>query len=73
MAANRSCPARRMVILTCKGTGATRRSPRSNAHAGRAAMPWLGILFVFLILVTYVPWLSTFVPTLLMGPEIIIQ
>jgi C4-dicarboxylate transporter DctM subunit len=30
-------------------------------------------MFVFLILVTYVPWLSTFLPTLLMGPEIIIR
>ena len=37
----------------------------------RAALPWLGILFVFLIMVTYIPWLSTFVPTALMGPEII--
>ena len=37
----------------------------------KAAMPWLGILFVFLILVTYVPWLSTLVPNALMGPEII--
>ena len=39
----------------------------------RAALPWLGIMFVFLILVTYVPWLSTVVPTALMGPEIITQ
>jgi C4-dicarboxylate transporter DctM subunit len=37
----------------------------------KAALPWLGILVVFLILVTYVPWLSTAVPTALMGPEII--
>ena len=37
----------------------------------RAALPWLGILFVFLILVTYIPWLSTVVPNALMGPEII--
>ncbi len=37
----------------------------------KAAMPWLGILFLFLIMVTYIPWLSTFVPTALMGPEII--
>jgi len=37
----------------------------------RAALPWLGILFIFLILVTYVPWLSTVLPTWLMGPEII--
>ncbi len=37
----------------------------------RAALPWLGILFVFLIMVTYIPWLSTFLPTMFMGPEII--
>ncbi|AJE46314.1 TRAP transporter large permease [Celeribacter indicus] len=37
----------------------------------RAALPFLAILFVFLILVTYVPWLSTYLPTSLMGPEII--
>ncbi len=37
----------------------------------RAALPWLGIMFVFLILVTYVPWISTWLPTLMMGPEII--
>ncbi len=37
----------------------------------KAALPWLGILFIFLILVTYIPWLSTVVPTALMGPEII--
>ena len=37
----------------------------------RAALPFLGVLFVFLILVTYVPWLSTFLPNTLMGPELI--
>jgi len=37
----------------------------------RAALPWLGILFVFLIMITYIPWLSTVLPTALMGPEII--
>ena len=37
----------------------------------KAALPWLGILFVFLILITYVPWLSTVLPTALMGPELI--
>ena len=37
----------------------------------RAALPFLAILFVFLILVTYVPAISTFLPTSLMGPEII--
>ena len=39
----------------------------------KAAMPWLGILFVFLILITYIPWLSTVVPTYFMGPEIIVK
>ena len=39
----------------------------------RAALPWLGILFVFLILVTYVPWISTVLPTAIMGPEIVQQ
>ncbi|WP_417247763.1 TRAP transporter large permease [Celeribacter sp.] len=37
----------------------------------RAALPFLAILFVFLILVTYVPFISTYLPTTLMGPEII--
>lgn len=37
----------------------------------RAALPFLAVLFVFLILVTYIPWLSTFLPTMLMGPEIV--
>jgi C4-dicarboxylate transporter DctM subunit len=37
----------------------------------KAAAPWLGILVVFLIMVTYIPALSTFLPTTFMGPEII--
>ncbi|TNE39460.1 MAG: TRAP transporter large permease, partial [Alphaproteobacteria bacterium] len=37
----------------------------------RAALPWLAILFIFLIMVTYIPPLSTFLPTEFMGPEII--
>jgi C4-dicarboxylate transporter DctM subunit len=36
----------------------------------RAALPWLMILLLFLILVTYVPIISTWLPTTLMGPEI---
>ena len=39
----------------------------------KAALPFLAVLFVFLILVTYVPSISTFLPTYFMGPEIIIQ
>jgi C4-dicarboxylate transporter DctM subunit len=45
----------------------------SMVRVVRAALPWLGILFVFLIMVTYIPWLSTVVPTALMGPEIIVR
>ena len=37
----------------------------------KASLPWLAILFVFLILVTYIPAISTFLPTYFMGPEII--
>jgi C4-dicarboxylate transporter DctM subunit len=34
----------------------------------RAALPWLMILLLFLVLVTYMPWISTFLPTLAYGP-----
>tara|TARA_R110002096_G_scaffold383566_3_gene577430 strand:+ start:8590 stop:9882 length:1293 start_codon:yes stop_codon:yes gene_type:complete len=37
----------------------------------RAALPFLAVLFVFLIIITYVPWISTVLPMALMGPEII--
>jgi C4-dicarboxylate transporter DctM subunit len=37
----------------------------------RAALPWLGILIGFLVIVTYVPWVSTYLPNTLMGPEIV--
>lgn len=37
----------------------------------RAALPFLAVLFVFLILVTYVPIISTWLPTYFMGPELI--
>ena len=39
----------------------------------RAALPFLAVLFVFLILITYIPWISTFLPNLVMGPEIILK
>ncbi len=35
----------------------------------RAALPWLGILLVFLLLITYVPWISTALPNAMFGPE----
>ncbi len=37
----------------------------------RAALPFVAVLFVFLIVVTYVPVLSTWLPYSLMGPEIV--
>ena len=37
----------------------------------KAAAPWLGVMFLFLIIVTYVPFVSTWLPTLMMGAEII--
>ncbi|MGH1463959.1 MAG: TRAP transporter large permease [Cognatishimia sp.] len=39
----------------------------------RAALPFLGVLFIFLIMVTYIPALSTTLPNALMGPEIIVN
>jgi C4-dicarboxylate transporter DctM subunit len=39
----------------------------------RAALPWVAILMMFLILVTYVPGLSTWLPYALMGPETVVQ
>jgi C4-dicarboxylate transporter DctM subunit len=37
----------------------------------RAAFPWLLVLVSFLICITYIPWISTFLPIMLMGPEIV--
>ncbi len=37
----------------------------------KAAAPFVAILFLFLILITYVPAISTWLPTMLMGPELI--
>ena len=37
----------------------------------KAAMPFVSVLLVFLVLVTYIPSISTWLPTLMMGPEII--
>ncbi len=39
----------------------------------RAALPFLGVLFIFLIMITYIPAISTFLPTYFMGPEIIVN
>ena len=37
----------------------------------RAAAPFVAVLFIFLILVTYMPVMSTWLPYSLMGPEIV--
>ncbi|KZL20620.1 Sialic acid TRAP transporter permease protein SiaT [Pseudovibrio axinellae] len=39
----------------------------------RAAAPFVMVLLVFLIMVTYLPWLSTALPTYMMGPEVIVR
>ena len=36
----------------------------------KAAMPWLMLLLLFLILITYIPPISTFLPNLFFGPEL---
>lgn len=43
----------------------------SVANVVKASLPFVAILFVFLIMVTYIPIMSTWLPTLFMGPEII--
>ncbi len=37
----------------------------------RAALPFVAVLFLFLIIVTYVPIMSTWLPYLMMGPELV--
>lgn len=37
----------------------------------KASLPLVGVMFLFLLIVTYVPWVSTWLPTLMMGPETI--
>lgn len=39
----------------------------------RAALPFLGVLFIFLIMITYIPAISTFLPNSIMGPELILN
>lgn len=45
----------------------------SLAQVVKAAMPFVAVLMVFLILITYIPVLSTLLPYSLMGPEIVIR
>ena len=39
----------------------------------KASAPFLAVLFVFLILITYVPIISTFLPNMAMGPETVVK
>ena len=39
----------------------------------KAALPFTAVLFVFLIMVTYIPIISTWLPTLMMGPEVLVR
>lgn len=39
----------------------------------RASLPFVGVLLIFLVLVTYVPSISTTLPNALMGPEIVLK
>ncbi len=39
----------------------------------RAALPFLGVLFAFLVIVTYVPVLSTWLPDNRMGPQVVVK
>src|SRR6185369_3561134 len=37
----------------------------------RAAFPWMMIMLLFLMIITYVPIISTWLPDLVFGPEIV--
>jgi C4-dicarboxylate transporter DctM subunit len=39
----------------------------------KAALPFTAVLFVFLIMITYIPIISTWLPTMMMGPEVLIR
>lgn len=45
----------------------------SLARVVKAALPFVAVLFVFLILVTYIPALSIWLPYLVMGPEVVVS
>lgn len=39
----------------------------------KAAMPFVCVMFIFLLMITYIPAISTWLPITMMGPEIITQ
>ncbi len=45
----------------------------SVAQITRAVLPWVALMLGFLMLVSYVPSVSTWLPNMVMGPETVIQ
>ncbi|MFT5658540.1 MAG: C4-dicarboxylate transporter DctM subunit, partial [Gammaproteobacteria bacterium] len=45
----------------------------SLSRVVKAAIPFMLVLMVFLVMVTYLPAISTWLPYLVMGPEIIVH
>jgi C4-dicarboxylate transporter DctM subunit len=43
----------------------------SLARVVRAALPFVMVLMLFLIIITYVPWITTSLPYAIMGPELV--
>ncbi len=39
----------------------------------KAVLPWVLLMLLFLLIITYVPWVSTWLPTQLMGAELILN
>ncbi|MCV0428244.1 MAG: TRAP transporter large permease subunit [Roseibium sp.] len=52
-------------------TSGVARMPMMNVV--KASLPFLAVLFVFLIMITYIPAISTFLPNSTMGPEVIVK
>ena len=46
---------------------------RSQVVTSASYLSFPCVLFIFLILVTYVPWILTFLPSMIIGPEITIK
>lgn len=62
---NRARVKARQLLRRVKKAHRAGRIPLELTVTVRAAMPWLVLLVLFLILVTYVPWISLVLPNLL--------
>ena len=56
-----SAPVGLKLLVTCGVSG------MNLVQVTRAALPWLTVLLVFLVMVTYIPQISLFLPDLVMG------